>query len=376
MPRRCLAGTLAVFVVVSWAGSVYADPPNQQVEITKTAGQENAVDVTIKLEEQDRHQLEYGGGMSSTDGIFGNLSYTNTNLLGRGEHLRFLGQYGARSSAYQLSFIEPYLFGDMSAGIDLFTNRTNYLTPASIAGYSEARTGVNVIVNRPLARRSRVSLAYAYEAIDTAVVDPGRHLESRITSAFVHETVDDPFAPRRGRRITARATIAGGLLGGTTNYVKPEIEAVQYIPHTSRTALGLRMNAGWLRPFGATETSPYYARYFLGGENQIRGVDIRTVGPVDADNQMIGGDKFVLFNAEYYFDVHRRVRLVLFHDAGQSYTDTQPMKFSDLRSSSGVELRVVLPKVNLPLRLIYGWNADRDASQPARAFKIAVGWSF
>ena len=376
MPRHRLAGTLAVFVVASWAGIVYADPPNQQVEITKTAGQENAVDVTIKLEEQDRHQLEYGGGLSSTDGIFGNLSYTNTNLLGRGEHLRFFGQYGARSSAYQLSFIEPYLFGDMSAGIDLFTNRTNYFTPANIAGYSEARTGVNMTVSRPLPRRSRVSLAYAYEAIDTAAIDPGRHLESRITPAFVHETVDDPFVPRRGRRITARAAIAGGLLGGTTNYVKPEIEAVQYIPHTSRTALGLRVNAGWLKPFGATETSPYYARYFLGGENQIRGVDIRTVGPVDSDNQMIGGDKFVLFNAEYYFDVHRRVRLVLFHDAGQAYTDTQPMNFSNLRSSSGVELRVVLPKVNLPLRLIYGWNTDRDASQPARAFKIAVGWSF
>jgi outer membrane protein insertion porin family len=359
-----------------WAGTVYADPPNQQVEITKTAGQENAVDVTITLEEQDRHQLEYGGGMSSTDGIFGNLSYTNTNLLGRGEHLRLFGQYGARSSAYQLSFIEPYLFGGTTIGIDLLTNRTSYLTPANNVGYSEARTGINMTLSRPLPRRSRVSLAYVYEAIDTAGADPGRHLESRITPAFVHDTVDDPFAPRRGRRITARATIAGGLLGGTASYVKPEIEAIQYVPLTSKTALGLRASAGWLRPFGATQTSPYYTRYFLGGESQIRGVDIRTVGPVDSENQMIGGDKFVLFNAEYYFDVHRRVRLVLFHDAGQAYTDAQRMNFTDLRSSSGVELRVVLPKVNVPLRLIYGWNTGRDASQPARAFKIAIGWSF
>jgi len=377
VPCHRLAGTAVAFFVASSAATASADdPPAEQVAITKTADQDNAVDVTIKLEEQDRHQLEYGGGMSSTDGLFGNLSYTDTNLLGRGERLRFFGQYGARSSAYQLSFTEPYLFGRMTAGIDLFTNKTSYLTPANVVGYSEARRGINMTVSHPLPRQSRVSLAYAYEAIDTALFEAGREIESRISPAFVHDTVDDPSAPRRGRRITARASIAGGVLGGTTNYVRPEIEAVQYVPHTARTALGLRIGAGWVSTFGTTQTPPYYARYFLGGENQIRGVDVRTIGPTDSENRILGGDKFVLFNAEYYFDIHRRVRLVLFHDAGQAYANTQTMDLSDLRSSSGVELRVVLPKLNVPLRLIYGWNTDRDASQPARAFKVAIGWAF
>jgi outer membrane protein insertion porin family len=377
VPCHRLAETAVAFFVASSAGIAYADdPPTEQVEITKTADLENAVDVTIKLEELDRHQLEYGGGMSSTDGVFDNVSYTNTNVLGRGEILRFFGQYGARSSAYQLSFTEPYLFGRMTAGIDLFTNQTNYLTPANVVGYSEARRGINMTVSHALPRQSRVSLAYAYEAIDTALFEAGRHLESRISPAFVHDTVDDPSAPRRGRRITARASIAGGILGVTANYVRPEFEAVQYVPHTSRTALGLRIGAGWLSSFGATPTPPYYARYFLGGENQIRGVDVRTIGPTDSENHILGGDKFVLFNAEYYFDIHRRVRLVLFHDAGQAYANSQTMDVRDLRSSSGIELRVVLPKVNVPLRLIYGWNTDRDASQPARAFKVAVGWAF
>jgi len=148
------------------------------------------------------------------------------------------------------------------------------------------------------------------------------------------------------------------------------------VPHTRRTALGLRFNAGWIRPFGATETAPYYLRYFLGGENQIRGVDIRTVGPIDSGNRAIGGDKFMLFNAEYYIDVNRRVRLVLFHDAGQAYSEVQPIDARQLRSSSGIELRVMLPKLNVPLRLIYGWNTDRDAFQPASAFKFALDFAF
>ena len=283
-----------------------------------------------------------------------------------------------------MSFTQPYLFSRMPTAIDLFRNTTNFLPASGVVGYTEARSGINLNISRALFRQSRLSLAYTYEGIDTAIAQPdfdafldaGRHVESRLTPAFVHDTRDDPFLPRRGRRITARAAVAGGLLGGTTSYIRPEIDAVQYAPLTRRTALGLRLNAGWIRPFGTTGVAPYYLRYFLGGENQIRGVDIRTVGPIDSENRVIGGNKFVLFNAEYYFDIHRRMRLVLFRDAGQAYSEAQPIDARQLRSSSGVELRLMLPKLNVPLRLTYGWNSDRDATQPARAFKIAIGWSF
>ena len=42
--------------------------------------------------------------------------------------------------------------------------------------------------------------------------------------------------------------VAGGILGGTTSYVRPEAEAIVYVPHTRRTALGVRLNAGFLHP--------------------------------------------------------------------------------------------------------------------------------
>jgi outer membrane protein assembly factor BamA len=85
---------------------------------------------------------------------------------------------------------------------------------------------------------------------------------------------------------------------------------------TRRTALGIRANAAWLRNYSTTPL-PYYLRFFLGGETQIRGTDIRTVGPLNANNVALGGTKYVLFNAEYYFDIAAPVRALLFHDAGQ-----------------------------------------------------------
>jgi outer membrane protein insertion porin family len=131
-----------------------------------------------------------------------------------------------------------------------------------------------------------------------------------------------------------------------------------------------------VRPYGHTEALPYYLRYFLGGEYQIRGVDIRTVGPTDEHNRAIGGNKFVLFNAEYYFDVHRLVRAMVFHDAGQAFSDDERVDLLRLRTSSGVEVRFMVPVLNVPFRLIYAWNTYRDVFQPARTFKFAVGTTF
>ena len=146
-------------------------------------------------------------------------------------------------------------------------------------------------------------------------------------------------------------------------------------PHATHGS-GLRGQVGYLRPYGGTETLPYYLRYFLGGENQIRGFDLRTVGPINEDNQLIGGNKFVLFNAEYYVDIAPQVRALAFHDAGQSFDETRRINLRELRTSSGLELRVVLPVVNMPFRLIYSWNAYRDAFQPRKGFRFAVGTTF
>jgi outer membrane protein assembly factor BamA len=84
----------------------------------------------------------------------------------------------------------------------------------------------------------------------------------------------------------------------------------------------------------------------------------------------------VLFNAEYYYDIAPLVRALLFHDAGQAFDEKHGISLRDLRTSSGAELRVTLPMIGVPFRLIYAWNVYRDTFQPARTFKFAVGTTF
>lgn len=371
---------------------------DKDLQVEKSADRENAVDVTLKFEEQNRNQISFGAGVSQYDGVFGSFSFTTANFMGRGESLTLSGQKGARSSNYQLAFTEPFLFDrPLNAGFNLFSTKVDYYTSTNTVGYSEVRQGAGVTLGRPLFRFSRVFLNYAYEVVDTAgsadfigtlgtttaagglALNPslvqGHYIESRVSPSFVHNTVDSPFMPRQGVKVELNLPVAGGVLGGTTNYIRPEAETVIYIPHTRRTALGLRAKAGWIRPYGDTGELPYYLRFFLGGEYQIRGVDIRSVGPTDSQNRALGGNRFVLFNAEYYFDIGP-VRALFFHDAGQAFGERERLDLTQLRTSSGAEARFVIPMLNVPFRLIYSWNIYRDVFQPARAFKFAVGTTF
>ena len=405
----------------------YFKPLEEQkgVQVDKTPNEPEKVDLTLKLEEQNRNQLSFGAGVSQYYGLFLNASYATTNFLGKGETLSIAVETGSRSNSYQASLTEPYVFDrPISVGASVFSRKSDIYLYSSKPEYSEVREGATVTFGIPVRSFSRLFSGYTYEVIDSAagdaitdaqnaaatsdastsasstvtittasgtttytrttvptptlrfVIEEGRHVESRVEPTFVFDTVDNPFMPRRGMRLSAESRIAGGGLGGTVNYLRPEVEGIVYVPHTRRTAIGVRAQFGYLRPYGGTETLPYYLRYFLGGENQIRGVDLRSVGPIDDNNQLIGGNKFVLFNAEYYLDIMSNVRALAFHDAGQAFDEDTRINLRELRTSSGVELRVVLPVFNMPFRLIYSWNKYRDAYQPARGFRFAVGTTF
>jgi outer membrane protein insertion porin family len=390
----------------------YFKPMEGVPELGPSSIGEDRIDVTFKVEEQNRNQFTFGGGVSGLEGTFINASFSTANFLGLGETFQISAQSGRRTKNYQIAITEPYLFDrPITAGFDIFKRKLVYETFTNVVGYTDDRSGVSFTTGLPIGRRgfNRVYANYSYQIINieglnallgidpnapTTTTDPtqpvfdpfffgeeGRRKESTISPSFVHNTVDNPYTPRSGKKFTVTPQFAGGPLGGSVNYFKPDAEFIWYIPHLKKTALGIRAEAAYIKEYGNTQKLPIYQRFFLGGETQIRGVNIRTVGPVATDpatgqSRALGGNKFVLFNAEYYFDVGGPLRLLLFFDAGQAYSEAQKIDLKQLRTSTGVELRFIMPVLNVPFRLIYAFNPNRDAFQQKSTFKFAVGTTF
>jgi outer membrane protein insertion porin family len=208
----------------------------------------------------------------------------------------------------------------------------------------------------------------------------GERTESLITPNLVYNTVDNPYTPRAGMRHTASFTFAGGPLGGTIDYYRPSFETIFYLPVGRKMSLGLRAQAAVIQSFGDTRLLPTDLRYFMGGESQIRGYEAFSVGPVDWRGVVVGGNKFGLFNAEYYFDVFGPLRALLFFDAGQAFLEGDPIDPREFRISTGAELRLIVPVLNVPFRLIYAINPNRKTYEqlytPYSTFKFAIGTTF
>ncbi len=390
----------------------YFKPIEKAPELGPSQLAEDKIDVTLRVEEQNRNQFTFGGGVSGLEGAFLNASFQTSNFLGAGETFQISAQTGRRTKNYQFAVTEPYLFDrPITAGIDIYKRKIIYqtYTAANVAGYQDGRTGVSLTAGLPVSRFARAFINYAYEIVEISpatisesdqfnfntptisdsffIEDFGKRRESRVSPSLVHNTVDNPFTPRRGNKLTVSGQITGGPLGGTVNYLRPDIEAIFYIPHTKKTTLGVRAQFGMISPFSSTSVIdpvtgrsnlPYYLRFYMGGEQQIRGYNIRAVGPREpSSNALVGGDKFVLFNAEYYFDVLGPVRALLFFDAGQAYLASQKITFRSAVISTGAEVRFIMPVLNVPFRLIYAINPNADPLfAQKRTFKFAVGTTF
>src|SRR4029079_14431609 len=134
---------------------------DKDMKVDKTPGRDNAVDVTLKFEEQNRNQLTFGAGVSQYEGFFGQLAFQTSNFLGRGESLTVSMQAGDRAQNYQLSFSEPFLFDrNITGGFAIYKRSLQY-----IGYYTQKSTGTNLIFGFPVADFSRMFMNYSYETV-------------------------------------------------------------------------------------------------------------------------------------------------------------------------------------------------------------------
>jgi outer membrane protein insertion porin family len=104
-----------------------------------------------------------------------------------------------------------------------------------------------------------------------------------ITPSFSFSTLDRAVGPHHGKDLNAAFQFAG--VGGNTKYFAPNIAWRQFFPMKGlrvnpegRNVLGYRVMFNSITGFGG-EVAPPFARVYGGGENDIRGFDIRSASP-------------------------------------------------------------------------------------------------
>jgi len=331
------------------------------------------------VQEQATGQLTLSAGFSSLESFIFQGSIQQRNFRGRGQTVGLSANYSRYSRSGSVSFTEPYLFDkNISAGIDIYRRDYNngYFNRQS-ATYEQATTGMQIRVGVPLTEYTSILGSYTlnYDQISLdegqffADLDgdgvqncepllAGRYLceaigdrvKSILGISLLYNNLDSFQRPTRGQSASATIDFAG--LGGSTRYIRLRSNAAHYWPLGGGLVFSLRGEAGVIK--GLTDRGPGASdvllsdRFFL-GEPQMRGFDIRGLGPrvvrrfytTDADGNVVLtplGDRSTVDDAlggtGYYLG---RAELEIPLGSGARELGLRPSVFFDIGSVFGIE---------------------------------------
>lgn len=441
----------------------------------KQNAKDKTVDVLVKVKEKGKNSIGLSGGVSGLSGNFIGLNYATNNFLGLGATLSLAFQWGTFQKLYSFGFTQPYFLDrPITAGFTVFKSDYNYnqirqlaiysgINPTLLAqsqygqyygqNFTQNSDGFTLFSSYPLRRSfARLGLTYSFsrssmqafsaasqsyfESINFSGLTGPNSLtgiiSSQIMPTYLYSTVNSAWTPTKGKYLYAAIGFSGSAIGGNVNTVRPVIEAKYFHPVLNvrsdhPTAIGMRFLASTVIGYGGRVVPPF-SRFYIGGEEDIRGFDIRTVSPVafyptvvsvcnrDNNGQPItgtnqngassnscgsstsfpiespifpGGDTEGVFNFEYRFPiVGSTVNMAYFVDVGEDvilwpnqlklatgalssiesqYTyfpipsELKPIAVTNFRprASTGLDLQVLLPVVNAPLHIFYGFNLSR-----------------
>ncbi len=261
------------------------------------------------LQEEPTGELSLSAGFSSLESFIFQGSIRQNNFRGRGQTVGLSLNYSRFSRAGSISFTEPYLFDrNISAGVDIYRQDYNngYFNRDS-ATYEQATTGFSLRAGVPLTEFLSVIGRYTFNYEDitvdegqffadfdgdgTSQCEPliaGRYLcdaigtrtNSILGLSTVYNTLDSRLRPTRGELATTSVEFAG--LGGSTRFVRVTANAAKYFNLGSGFVFSVQGEAGairGLRDRGIGRDDVRLTDRFFLGEPQMRGFDIRGIGP-------------------------------------------------------------------------------------------------
>jgi outer membrane protein insertion porin family len=353
----------------------------EEVEMDTRKGEAaDRMDVDVKLKEKATRFISAGAGYSTADEFFLQGQVAERNLFGRGQSLQFQAQLGSTSNRYTLKFTEPWLFDiPLSATIESYNWSRDY------DEFTKDSFGGKLSLGYPVWDYTRLYLSYTYDDAEVKNVTEGAATEikdqegtlvtSAISSTLRRDSRDHTFLTTRGSDNSLMVDYAGGVLGGDAGFIKTVLNSSWYFPLFWKCVGFLHGKTGYI---GETDGEvPIYERFYLGGINSIRSFGSGDVSPRDPETgDRIGGNKMVLFNAEFLFPLveQQGIRGVLLFDAGNAYDDGDNIDLGDLKYAVGGGIRWFSPMG--PLRLEWGYNPDPDEGESRSKWQFSMGVFF
>ncbi len=295
-----------------------ADPANHEIPIL------------VDLQPGTRRLLTYGVGFSTDTGPRFRMGRINTRRNGRGHqssiNLKLSPVVSELTFTYRLPYGDP-----RSEWLSFQTGIKHEDTETSSSDSLEF--GVRRLV--PLQGSWRHSQFVDFLLEDFTIGDEeGR---SRLLMPGVDWTklvADDTLRPSAGHRVSFELRGAGDSLGSDTSFVQAAVSAkwIWSLPNSARVLISGELGTTWVDNFNELPPS---VRFFAGGDTSVRGYEYESLGPLNADGEVVGGSNLAVASMEYEHPVVPGWSVAVFVDSGNAFNGSD----IDAKTGAGVGFR-------------------------------------
>lgn len=359
------------------------------LDIQPSASDPDKVDMVYDVVEGKPGVLTAGAAYSSLDGVIGTMSLQHMNLFGRAQRASVNWSFGRRVQDYSVSWTTPWLGNSpTSLGVDAYNTRRVNPFDTSLSAYVERRAGANIRLGPRFEDDKYIlNLTYSFARISIENVQnqyrgtllEGTSIQSSFSAEIARDTRDNIWDPARGTRHSVGAQVSGGPFMGNIHFFKPfyasQAHKTLFTVGDWPFVMSLYNRGGYITQFGETKYAPVQDRFFIGGQDSLRGYQ-----PSGEAGYPSGGKIYDVANIEFGFPLARErkksiVKLVVFADAGGSWDRVRDVsgrigtRTRDIKTDVGVGLRFVTPA--FPIRLDYGYGLNHRPGE--RLYQINFG---
>ena len=361
------------------------------IETPSVAGTTDQVDVVVTVTEKNTGSLNFGVGYSQADKLTVSASVSQANIFGSGNQLAFQVNNGSINRIYSLTYVNPYWTVDgIAAGIDLFRRDVD-TSDLTVTEYQTTSTGVGLNFGIPVTEYDTVRFGVTGEhtrlSIDPSLA-PARYLDFinlfgertdtfRVNLGYSRDTRDSLTYPTKGWLTDLALEV--GLPPGDLRYYRASVQQ-QFLWTPERLSwLTLLANAefGYADGTGG-KPLPFFKNFYAGGVGSVRGYEAASLGPLDLNGDVLGGNRRVVGNLEFLFPMpglkDKSVRLSTFVDAGYVWGKDDKIKAADIRASTGLAVSWDSPVG--PLKFSFSYPFRTQDGDKLERFQFQLGRIF
>lgn len=365
------------------------------IDVVPVAGQQDLVDLEVKVVEKSTGDIRAGVGYSSGDRLQLQAAFSQNNAFGSGNALAVQVNSSKINRVASISWTNPYFTPDgVSLGYDLY--QRNYdATSTTIGAYQSKTAGAGLRLGVPVSETDTVQFGLRGERTTLSLLpgSPNRYIDyintfGRTTNSAVgtvgwaRDTRDDIRYPSTGWLASLSGEL--GLPGTDLRYYKMSALGQYFQPLLGTSlVLGFNVEVGFANGMGG-KPLPFFKNFYAGGVGSVRGFEANSLGPrtfntATGSTEYLGGNRKLVINTELLFPIpgsknDKSVRGALFFDAG---TIRDPGSSADdraVRASVGAALSWTSPVG--PLRFSLGYPVRKKDGDKLQRFQFQVGTSF